>query len=1241
MNGHASLNRFYRLVWSCITQGWQVVSEITRGQGKGASARSARHAVAATVASVALAGIASMAHAQQAPPAANQLPTGGVVARGAANIGQTSNAMTVNQSSQRAVINWNTFNVGQNASVTFNQPNAQAVTLNRIADQNPSQIYGQINANGQVFLSNPSGIYFSPTAQANMGALTATTHSVGDDAFMAGNLAFARNGATGAVVNEGRLNAALGGYIALLAPEVRNAGVIVAQAGTVALAAGEVITLNFNGNNGLAGITTTPSAIASLIDNRQAVQTSDGQIILSAVALNKLQAGVIRNSGSLDASSISSKGGVITLEGDDITLSSTSTINATGANGGGTVLVGGDWQGSGNLRQATKVTMAAGATIDASATQQGDGGKVVLWSDVHNADSVTHVAGSIRTVGGSQGGYGGQIETSGHYLQVAPTVSIAAGAADPSGTRGQLLLDPADVTIVDSGLGMMATLPPNKWSIFATSYSPQASINATSIDVGVIANIFSSSAMVSISTTNTGGSGAGNITIGAGVTLNIPTTKTLNLFADGGLSGSGNITLGGILSIKQSGNSTYSGTITGAGQIQKQGVGTLTLSSASSSFTGGLNFVPFNGNPGVIKVGNAGTTTTGPLGGPTNTVGTWSGSLSTMGLLDLNGIALLTPVTLQVPLTNTAGLAASFSGAVEGAGMVGISVTNDVGSDITFSGVLRGTGAAFKKYGTGTLTLSGANTYGGASNIYAGNLNVTGTLADTTALTVDSGATYTVGNTDTIGSIAGAGSIVLGSGKGLTAGAGAASGANANPSTTFSGVISGGGYFTKAGTGVLTLTGANTYTMGTTVSAGTLYVAGSLGDASSVRVNSGTTCAVSADDTIDSIAGSGSVVIGSGKTLTVNRSSQIPQMFMGVASGAGNLTVAGGSHLFFGTQTYTGTTTINSGATLSLGNASMQGQDAALASASNIVVNGTLIYDLAASTSVANAISGSGSIHNDGPGTTTLTGSVTNTGTNVVASNAGALCIGTCSSGSSSSSSSSNSVSSISSSSTPAQVQALSPSQLGSLSRGQLLALTPTQLAVLDPVQAAAVQLVMPGSAHNAAAAGARMSHQANVSGASSLGGVLPGGAPVAAPVSPAAALAPSQAANLSPAQISQLSPAQVQSIAPVQLAVMQPQQVASLTVEQLSSLSTTQVGAMSVQHIQALSPVQVSSLSVNQIQAMSADQADAVTPAQMQAMSAEKVAMVQQVRASRNARQGGVTVLCGNDATGGCSATK
>ncbi|MFX7973163.1 filamentous hemagglutinin N-terminal domain-containing protein, partial [Acinetobacter baumannii] len=86
----------------------------------------------------------------------------------------------------------------------------------------PSQIFGRLSANGQVFLTNAAGVYFSPTAQVDVGALVATTGSLGTDDFMAGRWTFHRAGSTASVVNEGRLNAAPGGYVALLAPEVRN-----------------------------------------------------------------------------------------------------------------------------------------------------------------------------------------------------------------------------------------------------------------------------------------------------------------------------------------------------------------------------------------------------------------------------------------------------------------------------------------------------------------------------------------------------------------------------------------------------------------------------------------------------------------------------------------------------------------------------------------------------------------------------------------------------------------------------------------------------------------------------------------------------------------------------------------------------------------------------------------------------------------------------------------------------------
>ena len=113
---------------------------------------------------------------------------------------------------------------------------------------------------------------------------------------MAGNITFTRNGATGSVVNEGQLGAGIGGYVALLAPQVRNSGVIVAHLGTVALASGESITLKFDDNH-LAGITVKPSAIAALVENKGAVIAPGGLIILSAQAADHLLGGVVQNSG--------------------------------------------------------------------------------------------------------------------------------------------------------------------------------------------------------------------------------------------------------------------------------------------------------------------------------------------------------------------------------------------------------------------------------------------------------------------------------------------------------------------------------------------------------------------------------------------------------------------------------------------------------------------------------------------------------------------------------------------------------------------------------------------------------------------------------------------------------------------------------------------------------------------------------------------------------------------------------
>jgi hypothetical protein len=146
----------------------------------------------------------------------------------------------------------------------------------------------------------------------------------------------------------------------------------------------------------------------------------------------------------LRSNSSRSLGGRVELESDELTLDSGTTIEAKGATGGGTVWVGGGWQGSGHLHQATTVNFSADSQIDASATDVGDGGEVVLWSDVHKAGSVTTANGSIWAKGGVNGGNGGRVETSGNMLKVNG-LDVNTSAID--GTAGTWLLDPFHIRI--------------------------------------------------------------------------------------------------------------------------------------------------------------------------------------------------------------------------------------------------------------------------------------------------------------------------------------------------------------------------------------------------------------------------------------------------------------------------------------------------------------------------------------------------------------------------------------------------------------------------------------------------------------------------------------------------------------------------------------------------------------------------------------------------------------------------
>ena len=156
------------------------------------------------------------------------LPGGGVVTAGNAGITSGPGGMTITQTTPRTAINWQSFNIGQKEAVRFVQPNSYSVALNRVLGSDPSSIQGSLSANGQVFLMNPNGVLFGRGAQVNTGGLVASTLNITDGDFMAGRYQF--NGAgNGAIINQGSITAADGGYVALLGANVSNEGIISAR----------------------------------------------------------------------------------------------------------------------------------------------------------------------------------------------------------------------------------------------------------------------------------------------------------------------------------------------------------------------------------------------------------------------------------------------------------------------------------------------------------------------------------------------------------------------------------------------------------------------------------------------------------------------------------------------------------------------------------------------------------------------------------------------------------------------------------------------------------------------------------------------------------------------------------------------------------------------------------------------------------------------------------------------------
>ncbi len=360
---------------------------------KGSAAEQARFATALAMAVLAV-----------WPSPLRAAPTGGSVVAGQATISQSGATTNINQSTNKAIINWLGFSIGANETVNFNQPNSMSVTLNRVVGNERSVISGALNANGQVFIVNASGVLITKNAAVNVGGLTVSTLGISNQDFMGGNYKFEGTSAA-AVINKGHIHASDGGTVALLGKTVANDGVIAAKLGTVVMAAGEKISLNFGGNS-MVDVTIDKGTMNALVANKRLIKADGGTVIMTAKAADSVLSAQVNNTGIIQARSMTA------LKG--------------GSNGAGTVHVG------------TIKLIASGGTV--------------------------HVAGRLDA-SAPKGGKGGTIETSGDRVVVANNAVITTKSS--TGQNGTWTIDPTDFTITDgtaaqtaSGIGA-ATLDAN------------------------------------------------------------------------------------------------------------------------------------------------------------------------------------------------------------------------------------------------------------------------------------------------------------------------------------------------------------------------------------------------------------------------------------------------------------------------------------------------------------------------------------------------------------------------------------------------------------------------------------------------------------------------------------------------------------------------------------------------------------------------------------------------------------
>ena len=402
-------------------------------------------------------------------------PTGGSVSSGAASITTIPGTVTINQASNTAIINWQTFSIGAGELTKFVQPSAASATLNRVLGGGTSTIDGSLQANGQIIIINGNGIVIGPGGMVNTNSFIASTRDIQDSDFLSGNLHFTGSNSAG-VQNSGSITAQNGDVI-LIGKTVDNEGTISAPNGTAALAAGDDVLLTQSGTQHVfvsPTTTATSAATQTAVTNGGAISAAQAEL---AAANGNVYALAINNSGTIRATAVAQKGGRVFLTTDTGMVVNNGTICAkSGSNGGTVQFTGGSvWNrktitASGTTGGRVQI-QAANVQNDGSISTRGTGsygGNVYV---TYTGNALGSVTGSVDASGLNGGGsidFIGTGSTSESYL------SMALNAGSTLGQGGRIVVDSASVYL--AGAKLTTNGPGGNGNIFLGVSDPVYSV---------------------------------------------------------------------------------------------------------------------------------------------------------------------------------------------------------------------------------------------------------------------------------------------------------------------------------------------------------------------------------------------------------------------------------------------------------------------------------------------------------------------------------------------------------------------------------------------------------------------------------------------------------------------------------------------------------------------------------------------------------------------------------------------